>query len=183
MKKVGIYSGVFDPVHHGHISFARKAAQELGLDKVFFMPEPTPQHKVDASDLRHRLNMIWLAIKDSPELDLIHHDHQQFTVRDTLPWLEEKFQNAELHLLMGIDAFKSLPTWRDFDELKHRVQFVVGNRQGHAGEGLEIIPHQAIETAMSDVSSTQVRSLGADVRGSYVPDDVARYIDTQNLYR
>lgn len=33
-KKIGIFSGTFDPVHPGHISFALDAAKAAGLNKV-----------------------------------------------------------------------------------------------------------------------------------------------------
>lgn len=183
MKKVGIYSGVFDPIHHGHISFARKAAQELGLDKVFFMPESDPRRKSTASDIRHRLNMLWLALKDFPELELLPHHHGQFTVNDTLPWIEDKFEDADLHLLMGTDLFNFIHTWPGFDHLKHRVNFVVGKRNGHTTEGLESIHHNIIETSLPDVSSTLVRELSQPERSSYIPEDVAKYISAQQLYR
>ncbi len=183
MKKVGIYSGVFDPVHHGHISFARKAAHELGLDKVFFLAEPKPRRKSNPSDIRHRLNMLWLALKDVPELELLPLDHHQFTVHDTLPWLEEKFANSELHLLMGTDLFSHLHTWPGFEALKDRVNFVVGQRAGESSKDITMIPHHPLEAGLSEVSSTQARNLGVAELPSLVPEPVAHYISAQKLYR
>ena len=36
--KLGIYGGSFDPVHLGHLLVAQAAVEELGLDKLFFIP-------------------------------------------------------------------------------------------------------------------------------------------------
>lgn len=183
MKKVGIYSGVFDPIHHGHISFARKAVHELGLDKVYFMAEPNPRRKSSPSDIRHRLNMLWLALKDVPELELLPLDHSKFTVKETLPWLEQKFEDAELHLLLGTDLFKFVHSWPGFETLKHKVQFVVGQRTGDSSAEVSAIPHQPITASLADVSSTHARSLGADELPGVVPETVAKYITTNSLYQ
>lgn len=174
---------MFDPVHHGHISFARKAAHELGLDKVFFMAEPKPRRKSSPSDIKHRLNMLWLALKDVPELDVLTLDHQQFTVHETLPWLETKFKDAELHLLMGTDLFAHLHTWPGFDTLKERVNFVVGQRAGESSKSIDAISHHPLETGLSEVSSTRVRSLTTIELPALVPEPVAEYITSQKLYR
>lgn len=182
MKKVGIYSGVFDPVHHGHISFARTAAHELGLDKVFFMPEASPRRKQDSSDIRHRLNMLWLALKDHHNLELLHHDHEQFTIKDTLPWLEEKFKDSELHLLLGTDLFNMLHTWPDVEHIRDRLKFVVGHRHDQPAEHFITADH-AIKTDLSALSSTIVRDAGAFAQKALVPEPVAKYIAAQQLYR
>lgn len=182
MKKVGVYSGVFDPVHHGHISFARKAKHELGLDKVYFLVEPKPRRKDTVSDIRHRLNMMWLALQDWPELELLPLDHHQFTVRETLPLLEQKFKEAELHLLMGTDLFKFIHTWPGFEALQKKVQFVVGQRAGESSKNIQALPHQVVTTDLSELSSTNVRSLTASQLPAAVPDPVAQYIASQRLY-
>ncbi len=182
MKKVGIYSGVFDPVHHGHISFARRAARELGLDIVYFTPEPRPRRKQNPSDIRHRLNMLWLALQDIPELELLPLDHHQFTVRETLPLLQEKFPGTKLHLLLGTDLFKYIHTWPDFETLQRQVRFVVGQRDGNSSADSPIA-HHAIGTQLSDLTSTSARQRQASQLAGLVPDPVAQYISAQQLYR
>ena len=181
MKKIGIYSGIFDPVHHGHISFAKKAMQELGLDKVYFMVEPTPRRKTEQSDIRHRLNMMWLALRDQPGLELLHSGHQTFSVAETLPWLEEKFEDAKLHFLMGSDRFMKLHTWPGFEQLQSKVNFVVGQRAGHDTSNIPI-EHQPVSTGLADLASSGVRDLPGAEMATVVPDTVAQYIQAEQLY-
>lgn len=181
MKKIGIYSGIFDPIHHGHVSFAQKALHELGLDKVYFLVEPKPRHKNQPSEIRHRLNMVWLALREQRDLELLQIDHPTFSVSETLPWLEERFQDAKLHLLMGTDLFKNVHTWPGFEVLKSKVDFVVGQRIGE-DSSLITINHQQISTGLSDLASSNLRHLPADQMANVVPDDVARYISTNQLY-
>jgi nicotinate-nucleotide adenylyltransferase len=181
-KKIGIFSGTFDPIHHGHISFARKAAHQLGLDKVYFLVEPQPRRKSQASDIRHRLNMMWLALQDYPELELLPMDHLTFNVADTLPWLEEKFAGAELHLLLGSDLFAGVHNWPGFETLKRHLQFVVGQRRQDDTAG-HPIQHQAVTTDLSQISSSLVRGLRGEQMAGLVPETVAQYIDAQKPYK
>ena len=181
-KKIGIYSGTFDPVHHGHISFAQRAAQELGLDKVYFLVEPQPSHKQAASSIRHRLNMMWLALQDYPNLELLTSDQQKFNVAETLPWLEQKFQDAELHLLMGTDLFKYVHTWPGFEALQAHMKLAIGQR-GQDSRALSSVDHQPISTQLNDISSSTIRSLKAGQLDGLVPETVAQYINSQGLYQ
>ena len=45
VKKIGIMGGTFDPIHMGHLILGEKAYEQLGLDKVLFMPCGNPPHK------------------------------------------------------------------------------------------------------------------------------------------
>ena len=49
--KYALFGGTFDPVHNGHIRLAKAAANELGLDKLFFMPNFISPFKRDAAML------------------------------------------------------------------------------------------------------------------------------------
>src|SRR5258708_34528276 len=62
----GVLGGSFDPVHHGHLIAADRAAEALGLDTVLFVPcarqplKPEPP----AATSEQRLPMLRLAIGD-----------------------------------------------------------------------------------------------------------------------
>ena len=37
-KKVGIMGGTFNPIHNGHIKLAKKALEQIHLDKIIWYP-------------------------------------------------------------------------------------------------------------------------------------------------
>ena len=44
--KLAFFGGTFDPIHHGHLILARTALEELGLDRVVFIPAALSPHKM-----------------------------------------------------------------------------------------------------------------------------------------
>ena len=42
---IGLFGGVFDPVHRAHIKMAKIAADQLRLDTVRWIPAGNPAHK------------------------------------------------------------------------------------------------------------------------------------------
>ena len=44
-RPLGILGGTFDPIHHGHLAIAEAAREELGLERVLFVPAGQPPHR------------------------------------------------------------------------------------------------------------------------------------------
>src|SRR5205085_7706645 len=68
LKKVGIFGGTFDPIHHGHLILAREALEALALDLVVFIPAAASPHKPDFESAGPvaRLEMVRAAIEGEP---------------------------------------------------------------------------------------------------------------------
>ena len=45
--KIALFGGTFDPIHRGHIEVARAAQQQIGLDRILFVPANVPPHKAE----------------------------------------------------------------------------------------------------------------------------------------
>lgn len=134
MKKIGIYSGTFDPIHEGHVAFAEEAVSQCGLEKVFFLVEPRPRRKQGVKALEHRDEMVRLAIRDSSLLGSIQLGQQRFTAVDTLPVLKQRFAGAQLHMLMGDDMLMHFADWPHVEELVDELYFVIGIRNSTEDE-------------------------------------------------
>jgi len=45
--KIAFFGGTFDPIHRGHVEVARAAQQQIGLDRILFVPANMPPHKAE----------------------------------------------------------------------------------------------------------------------------------------
>ncbi len=128
--KIGIYSGSFDPIHIGHITFALQAVNEAGLTKVYFLPERMPRDKRTHEHFGHRVAMIKRAIKPHPGLALLELDDKTFSVKRTLPKLNKMFEDKELVFLFGSDKIPGMTNWPDIDKLLKSSEVIIGLREG-----------------------------------------------------
>ncbi len=194
MKKIGVFAGTFDPIHNGHMAFA-KAALDHGLDRVYLLPEPRPRRKQGVRALEHRLEMINLAIADEPRLGSIKLEQARFTPHETLPVLQERFKGAQIVLLFGDDVIAHIADWPHIKDLVQSVELLVAVRHHnrnkltetftilHQTSGLAF-DYQLIDPAQVDVSSSRVRiSLRAGDTSQMISEQVAAYIRRHRLYR
>ncbi len=193
-KQVGIFAGTFDPVHDGHLAFAREALASCNLDKVFFLVEPRPRRKQGVRALEHRVNMVRLAIADERRFSNIILEQTNFSVVDTLPKLQALFAGAELHLLMGDDVVRHLAEWPHVKRLIEAVHFIIGARedgQKAVEQHLRTLQktrgitfkYNLFEPSKSEYASSKIRSA---LRRGQVPGGlrpaVSDYIRENGLY-
>jgi nicotinate-nucleotide adenylyltransferase len=194
LKKVGIYSGTFDPVHEGHVAFAREALVQCGLDKVFFLVEPRPRRKQGVKAFTHRVEMVHLAIQDEQQFGVIIADEKRFTAQETLPRLQHRFEGAELYMLMGDDMLDHFDSWPHVELLMQEIHFAIGLRtydRKTVKQRLELIQeiratrmqYQLFQASQPKFASTTIRlalKAGEVPRG--ISPVVLDYIKTNGLY-
>ena len=120
MEKYGIFGGTFNPIHFGHLMICEYLKEELGLDKVIFIPTGNPPHKsLDVSAI-DRYNMVKLAISSNPDFEIsdieTNRVNLSYTV-DTIIELKKIYENQKLFFLIGLDTLFQLKTWRKIEEL------------------------------------------------------------------
>lgn len=128
-ERLAIFGGTFDPVHMAHLRAALEAAEEIGLDKVLFMPCSQPPHpKHVMASAADRLRMLELAVADNPLFMVCDLEARlggtSYTVR-TLEAMRRQHPKASLFFLIGADAFFHLHTWHEAHRLFDFADFVV----------------------------------------------------------
>ncbi len=196
--KLGVLGGTFDPVHLAHLVLAERAFEQLGLDRVLWLPAGDPWRKADrvVSPAEHRLAMVRLAIRGNPAFQVCSLELERkgatYSV-DTLAALGEEHPNSELVFILGRDALEDLPNWHEPGRLIQLARLAVASRTGEqlAPDGLErLLPGLAARVAWIEmprlaISGTELRLRAAagDSLRYLVPEGVEAYIREQGLYR
>jgi nicotinate-nucleotide adenylyltransferase len=184
-KKIAIYGGTFDPVHHAHLILAREAIETLGLDKVILVPAAISPLKKSApvASGEVRLEMLQAAIKGEPEFEAneceLLRPPPSYTI-DTVEEIRRRECDASVYCLIGEDNVEQLPQWHRFAELEKIVRFVVLDRSGKQPSHSYPLIHRRI-----DISATEIRlrvSQHESIR-YLVPDSVDEIIQREKLYR
>jgi nicotinate-nucleotide adenylyltransferase len=184
LKKIGIYGGTFDPIHHGHLILSREALETLGLDKVIFVPaRASPQkRRAPIASPETRWSMLQAAIADESRFAVddceLRRPPPSYTI-DTIEQIREYEQDCELYCFIGEDNVPSLPSWHRFDELKKMVRFVVLDRSG-----TEITHRYQVVQRKIDISASDIRkrvALNRSIR-YLVPREVEEIIRRHHLY-
>jgi nicotinate-nucleotide adenylyltransferase len=185
LKKIGIYGGTFDPIHHAHLILAREAREQLGLMEVRFVLAAQSPDKVDqqSANAEARWEMLRVAIEGEPgfaasriELD---RPAPSYTI-DTVEAFHAAQPDAELFFLLGEDNLAGLPRWHRFETLRKLVRFVVLDRTGAAPDMGHLMIRRRI-----DISSTVIRNrvaIGQSIR-YLVPEAVEQIIRCEQLYK
>jgi nicotinate-nucleotide adenylyltransferase len=188
--KLGLFGGSFDPVHLGHLLVAQAVIEELGLERLFFIPAAQspfkPGSRTAPASARLQLLRLALAGKTNCEIDdqEIRRGGVSYTI-DTLRDYAKRFPGAELFYLIGADHVSHLPEWRAPEELARLAEFVVIPRPGEAAADFPV-PFRGrwLKGFPLAVSSLEIRArlkAGLTIE-NLVPPFVAGAIHAAKLY-
>lgn len=135
--KLGLFGGSFDPVHLGHLLVGQAAVEELGLDRLFFIPAGQSPFKLQSppSPAAVRLQLLRLALAGRTHYELDAQEIQRGGISyavETLRDYARRFPGAELFYLIGADNAAALSRWREASELATLAEFVAVPRPGGA---------------------------------------------------
>jgi nicotinate-nucleotide adenylyltransferase len=195
--RVGIYGGVFNPPHHGHLIAAQEAHSQLGLDVVVWIPVGDAPHRVIEDDpgAEARFEMVELATATDERFRVsrieLGREGPSYTA-DTLRQLREREPDAELFLILGGDQALALPHWHQPEQVLELATLAVFERGSSTQNAIRITIGRMVgaervrflEMPRIDISSTMVRrrAAGGKAIRYLVPDKVANFIGAQSLY-
>lgn len=213
MEPVGIFGGTFDPVHFGHLRVALELKEHLGLQAMLLLPCHVPPHRGDPhASAEQREAMLRMATADEPALTLDRRELERSGpsyMVDTLTSLREEYGSERpLCLIIGGDAFASLPSWYHWQELIELAHIVVAHRPGwqveqatldvqlqdlmqrhrlSSPDELALRPAGGLlmqAVTQLDISATGIRQLVAAGKSAnyLLPQNVWNFIQQQKLY-
>lgn len=181
---LGLYGGSFDPPHRGHVELARRASEELSLDRLVVLVSAAPGHKRVDTPAETRLRLARAAFPGD-EVVLDEHARTVDTLRAHPEWQDAFF-------LIGADEFCDFLGWKEPDEVLRQVQLAVATRPGFPRDRLERVLERLeqpdrvgfFEMEPTPVASRELRrrlEAGEDAAGD-VPSAVAEIIRSERLY-
>jgi nicotinate-nucleotide adenylyltransferase len=134
--RIGLFGGTFNPVHLGHLRTVLEVRERFGLGRVYLIPSAIPPHKseVGIASPSDRLEMIQRAVKN--DSDFVVSDIElmrtgpSYTI-DTLSFFADILPKTDPRfLIVGLDAFLEIHTWKDFMGILTRISLIVMGRPG-----------------------------------------------------
>lgn len=198
-SSIAVMGGTFNPIHYGHLVAAETVRQELGVEKVLFIPAGKPPHKPsDAMYNEHRYLMTVLATVSNPffQVSRMEIDRPGFTYTiDTVTELKRICRkDCKIYFITGADAIESIMTWHEPERLLKICDFVAVTRPGYnkrklldaVGELIEKYNGKLnfLEVPALSISSTDIRNrvlAGKSVK-YLVPEEVEAYIMKSGIY-
>ena len=113
--RIGIYGGSFNPVHAGHVGVARRAIDDLSLDRLVVVPASVSPFKPGSQEPQmpwDRVELVKAAFRDveKAEVDLreVERGGVSYAI-DTVRGIASENPGAELFFIVGEDAMDGVP--------------------------------------------------------------------------
>ena len=129
--RIGLFGGTFNPIHRGHLWAASEVKKSFNLDQVFLIPAALPPHKTPGAvaNADDRLKMIHLTIEGLSGITVsdveLNRPGPSYTI-DTVYHFKKSFTgDSRIYLMMGLDAFLEINTWKSRADLLEQIAFIV----------------------------------------------------------
>jgi nicotinate-nucleotide adenylyltransferase len=199
-RGVGLLGGTFDPIHVGHLAIAEDVLEQLGLERIAFLPAGQPQlrSRAPAASAADRAAMVELAVAGNPAFSVDRQEVDRpgptFAV-DTLEALHAGDASAaDPWFILSAEALLGLPRWKSPERVLALARLAVVPRSGTPSPDRAWVESAFpgfgdrvafVDGPLLDVSGTAVRArirAGRSIR-YLVPDAVRDYIKDHDLYR
>ena len=183
MKKTGIFSGSFNPIHIGHLALANWLCAYEELDEIWFLvtPHSPLKKKEELMDDEKRLQLARLAVSDYPKFKVSDFEFslpQPTYTYDTLQALEQVYPDHSFCFIMGADNWEIFHKWKNYTLLLEQYPILIYPRKGYP----IIIPDKynnvkAVDAPEMEISSTFIRKAiadGKDVR-FFLPEAIRSF--------
>ncbi len=190
MKKIGIFGGLFDPPHIGHLITSLDALTELSLDEIWFLVSYNPPHRNENANFYDRFEMVKLSIKNFDKFKIcdierelnLPKSYSLYIIRE----IKRREKEKEFWFLIGSDQFEKFSTWKEPEEILREIKVAVLKRKDEDFSNLPFSKEVIfLNNRCIEVSSSEIRKRikeGKEIK-FFVRDEVERYIKEKGLYR
>ena len=162
-RKIGIYSGSFNPVHIGHLALANYLCEFEGVDEVWFLvtPHNPLKEQGELMDDELRLRLVQLAVEGYPRFRAsdfeFHLPRPSYSIH-TLEALRRSYPETEFTLIIGSDNWLCFDRWFEAKRIVSEFGLLIYPRPGFEVDETMLPPHvRMVHAPCIEVSSTFVR--------------------------
>ena len=185
-KLIGLYGGAFDPIHKAHISIAQKCIEEIGLDKIIFIPTGCSPNSKILSDHHHRLEMLKIVCKEknfeSSDFEIKQYLNQKkisYTI-NTLKYFK-KNSDFTFFFILGTDAFSTIDSWHKWNEILTHCHLILIER-GVEKSDIETMPAEVKEFFKKNIAK-DVNELKKNNHGKIYPISMPVFSESSSEIR
>lgn len=171
MKKIGIFSGTFDPFHRAHLEACLVAKEACSLDSTVVVLEHDPHRKQMVTAYHHRLEMIDLAIQDYPSIRLLEAPADNITFENLWPILTKQFGDAEYWYILGSDLLTHLDQWPAIGAMLKHIKLCVFLRDNADKAEVTALLHK-LQSKFGDLEYTLLPQVWSGVSSSRIRDEI-----------
>ncbi|MDR3268158.1 MAG: nicotinate-nucleotide adenylyltransferase [Tannerella sp.] len=185
MKKIGIFSGSFNPVHIGHLALANWLCEYEDLAEIWFLVTPQNPLKENKNlmDFRLRFDLVKAAISGYPKFKASDFEaslpRPSYTIR-TLRALQTNYPDDRFHLIVGADNWEIMDQWKDVHNLLEEFPVLIYPRKGYEPVIPRHLPQvRTVNAPLLEISSSFIREAmkeGKDVR-FFLPEAIRNQIN------
>ena len=119
MKKTGLFSGSFNPVHIGHLALANWLCEYEDLDEIWFLVTPQSPLKshIKLMDESLRYEMLKRAAGDYPKFRVSYFEFslpRPSYSADTLREIQKASPDRLFCFIIGADNWSMIECWKDY---------------------------------------------------------------------
>ena len=188
----GLYGGVFDPPHNGHVALAKAALEHFDLQQCFVLVLVAPGHKRAELPFEQRFELAKLAFSGLPRTE-VHPEGHAYTVDALRAHERRENRFADALFFIGADEFGDFLSWKDPNGVLELTRLGVATRPGYPREMLAHVLNglehpervEFFEIPVVEASSRDIRTRvrNGEPIDALVPKAVAREIESAGLYR
>jgi nicotinate-nucleotide adenylyltransferase len=158
--KVGLFGGTFDPPQMGHKKVVRAAIKEVGIDKLYVVPNESPSYKKPNASMEQRYLMLKLMLADVKNAAPAMIEKGNSLTWITVQYLMQLHKINKIELVIGTDCYLDINNWDNVEFLREHCNLVVAAREGFKIPPEPLFPNVTfLKEKMPEISSTETRKL------------------------